>query len=42
MLHELFLFFVESVTAPKPELNSGRNELKDLTPTGSVEEGPFF
>lgn len=39
----LKLVFVESVTqAPKPKLNSGRNELKDLTPTGSVGEAFFF
>lgn len=39
----LKLVFVESVTqAPKPKLNSGRNEFKDLTSTGSVGEGFFF
>lgn len=35
----LKLVFVESVMqSPKQKLNSGRNELKDLTQTGSVEQ----
>lgn len=40
---DMKLVFVESVTqARKPKLNSGKNELKDLTQTASVEEGFIF